>query len=332
MLKGMQPEKPDLTHNFGETMHILKMEDEQLDDVVKVDRIAFERYEPRIKENFRALKLSDPDGCFVVLDKDEVVGYSYSKVLGREGYLGPLVLLPSYQNEGYGKVLVSKNLEYLESHCDTIGLEVLPEHGGNIGLYSKIGFISGFPSLLFELPGRFELSRHRDLPNHFKSHHQTALQEDLFQFKLLSGVPEIHQEKIIQEIDSWIRNSFNGVSYSEDLKTTLDLKGLVLVAFHKKEPVGFLAYSKTLLPYLWGTVKLHEAQNEIMMGMLINFIHLNEDERVIVQVNSRYADLVDLLISLNFKVFRSVNRMLWRGYEGNYLKISNEMVMRGWRG
>jgi GNAT superfamily N-acetyltransferase len=306
------------------------MEDEHLNDVVKVDQIAFERYEPRTKENFRALKLSDPDGCFVVLDKEEVVGYSYSKVLGNEGYLGPLGLLPPYQNEGYGKVLVSKNLEYLKSHCSTIGLEVLPEYGGNIGLYSKIGFISGFPSLLFELPE--QLPHNWDLPHHFESEHQTALQEDPFEFKLLSGVPEVRQEKIIREIDSWTRNSFNGLNYQKDLKTTLDLKGVVLVAFDEKEPVGFLAYSKTLLPYLWGVVKVHEAQKEIMVGLLTKFIYLNEDERVIVQVNSRYADLVDLLITLNFKVFRSVNRMLLRGYGGNYLKISSKMVMRGWRG
>jgi len=96
--------------------------------------------------------------------------------------------------------------------------------------------------------------------------------------------------------------------------------------------MGFLAYKKTLLPYLWGITKPVKAQKEIVKELIAVFIQLNPACDVIVQVNSRYTNLIDLLFEMNFKVYRSVNRMLLKGYEGNHFIKSNKMVFRAWRG
>ena len=48
--------------------------------------------------------MSDPEGCFVLKDESKIVGFNYSKTMGNEGYLGPLGILPSYQNKGLGKL------------------------------------------------------------------------------------------------------------------------------------------------------------------------------------------------------------------------------------
>jgi len=286
---------------------------DHINELVEVDQIAFKREEPRSQENLGALRLSDPEGCFVLLDGKSVVGYSYCNTMGSEGYLGPVGLIPEVQDSGYGKNLITRSLDYLKLHCNVIGLEVYPELGDNLGFYYKIGFISGFPSILFKFPDELSVQRK-------------------FQIASLSEVSERNQTEILQKIDSWTRNSFNGVSYHADLRETLDLKGLVLAAFNEDEPLGFLAYSKTLLPYLWGITKPVKAQKDVVRELMAVFMQLNPAHDVIVQVNSRYTGLISLLFEMNFKVHRSVNRMLLREYGGNHFNKSNKMVFRAWRG
>jgi ribosomal protein S18 acetylase RimI-like enzyme len=132
------------------------MEEEHLDEIIRIDEATFKRAEPRSIENLSALRFSDPDGCFVIIDANRIVGYNYSKTMGNEGYLGPLGIIPGYQNKGLGKALVLKSIEYLVKNCSVIGLEVLPENGNVIGLYQRRGFISGFPSFLFQIPDEFK--------------------------------------------------------------------------------------------------------------------------------------------------------------------------------
>jgi GNAT superfamily N-acetyltransferase len=297
------------------------MEEKHLKDLIRVDHQSFNRHEPRSIENLHALRLSDPEGCFVALDEDEIVGYSYSKVLGSDGYLGPVGLLPEYRKSGYGKLLILKSLQYLKSRCNVIGLEVLPESGGNIGLYHRMGFVSGPPSLLFEFPERID-----------SIEKGKCSLGDVFQILTFSELPKAEQDKTINKIDAWTRNCFNGLSFKKDLEITRSLNGMILVSFKGSEPAGFLAYSKTFLPYLWGAVRVHEAQNDIMMDILTYFSRLSDNKSVIAQVNSRNVDLVDLLFRMNFKIHRSINRMFLRGYEGNYLEKSRKMLIRGWRG
>jgi hypothetical protein len=51
---------------------------------------------------------------------------------------------------------------------------------------------------------------------------------------------------------------------------------------------------------------------------------------ILVGLNARYNDLLDLLIGEGCKVIKSVNRMLLEGYEGKYLENSPDFVMRVW--
>lgn len=109
-------------------MQIKRMEEEHLDKIIRIDEATFKRAEPLSIENLSALRFSDPDGCFVIIDANRIVGYNYSKTMGNEGYLGPLGIIPVYQNKGLGKALVLKSIEYLVKNCSVIGLEVLPEN------------------------------------------------------------------------------------------------------------------------------------------------------------------------------------------------------------
>jgi GNAT superfamily N-acetyltransferase len=297
------------------------MEEEHLDEIIRIDEATFKRTEPRSIENLHALRISDPDGCFVIKDANRIVGYTYSKTIGNEGYLGPLGIIPEYQNKGLGKALILKSMKHLVKTCNVIGLEVLPENGNVIGLYQRMGFISGFPSYLFQIPEGFKLKK-----------------SNLNDFPIKNACEMISKEydNVLDGIENWTRSSYNGVSFRKDLVATRKLDGKVLVAFTGEDPTGFLAYSKTLLPTLWGAVdssiKNIKAQKEVMEQLLINFNDLNGFEDVVLQMNSRHNQLVDLTIEMGFKLYRSVNRMYLKGFEGDHLKKSDKLIMRPWRG
>lgn len=85
-------------------MQIKRMTAGHVKKLVEVDQIAFRREEARSQENLDALRLSDPEGCFVLLDGNSVVGYSYCKTMGSEGYLGQLVCFLNFKTVAMEKI------------------------------------------------------------------------------------------------------------------------------------------------------------------------------------------------------------------------------------
>jgi GNAT superfamily N-acetyltransferase len=297
------------------------MEEEDLEEIIKIDETTFERPEPRSIKNLSALRMSDPEGCFVLKDESKIVGYNYSKTMGNKGYLGPLGIIQSYQKKGLGKALITKSIDYLIKNCSVIGLEVLPENGNVIGFYQRMGFTSGFPSYLFQISEEFKLKKINSSKLHITNAHKLASSK---------------YETILNGIDKWTNNSYNGLSFRNDLDDTLRLNGDILVAFHEDKPAGFLAYSQNLIPTLWGAVDSdindYKLQKEIIELLILHFNDLNGFEDVIVQINSRYNALVDILFEMGFKLRRSINRMYYNGFEGDGFKKSNQLLMRPWRG
>ena len=297
------------------------MEEEDLEEIIRIDETTFKRPEPRLIKNLSALRMSDPEGCFVLMDESKIIGYNYSKTMGNEGYLGPLGIIQSYQNKGLGKALISKSTDYLIKNCNVIGLEVLPENGNVIGLYQRMGFTSGFPSYLFQISDGSKLKKINSNDLCITNASKLALSK---------------YYKILESIDKWTNSSYNGLSFRNDLDVTFELGGDILVAFNREQPAGFLAYSQNLIPTLWGAVdsniKDYKLQKKIMESLLLYFNELNGFEDVIIQINSRYNVLVDILFEMGFKLKRSINRMYYSGFEGDGLKKSNQLLMRPWRG
>jgi GNAT superfamily N-acetyltransferase len=297
------------------------MEVEDLEEIIRIDETTFKRPEPRSIENLSALRMSDPEGCFVLCDGNKIVGYNYSKTMGSEGYLGPLGIILSYQNRGLGKALISKSVDYLVKNCNVIGLEVFPENGNVIGLYQRMRFTPGFPSYLYQISEEFKLKKINS--------------NDLY----VTNVSEVSQSEygtILDAIDKWTNNSYNGLSFRNDLDATFELDGDILVVFQGDKPAGFVAYSQNLIPTLWGAVdssiKDCKLQKETIESLILQFGELNGFDDVIIQVNSRYKVLVDILFEMGFRLRRSVNRMYYKGFEGDGFKQSNQLLMRPWRG
>jgi ribosomal protein S18 acetylase RimI-like enzyme len=137
-------------------MKIIKMTEKHIEDVIGVLSEAFNAwaYKRRGIARFRKRKVEsiipylkqDPDGCFVAIEKKKVIGAIFSHVWGKLGWIGTFGVDPDFQEQGIGKELMLKAIEYLdkERNVTTLGLETMSDSNSNIGLYSKLGFRPAF--------------------------------------------------------------------------------------------------------------------------------------------------------------------------------------------
>jgi len=112
--------------------------------------------EPLSERTVDALRYAvslDPDGNLVaVADDGAMVGFILARTWGRVGWFGTFGVPTQFQGLGIGTALVEAAVGYLDRKCDIIGLETMPESGANIGLYTKLGFVSTYPTNIMELP------------------------------------------------------------------------------------------------------------------------------------------------------------------------------------
>lgn len=106
--------------------------------------------------------------------------------------------------------------------------------------------------------------------------------------------------------------------------------GDIIIISQDNEPLGFFAHYPVVFLHLWGVIKADNHQKEILMASLNFYRENNPQSEFLISVNSRYNDLVDLLIEEGCKVIKSVNRMLLDGFEGEYNEKSPDFVMRAW--
>lgn len=83
-----------------------------------------------------AMVWRDPEGG--------IAAFNIAHLSGAEGWMGPLAVRPGLQDRGVGTAIVSAGLRWLQAHgARTIGLETMPRTVGNIGFYSRLGFLPG---------------------------------------------------------------------------------------------------------------------------------------------------------------------------------------------
>ena len=206
-----------------------------------------------------------------------------------------------------------------------VGLEVRPESGNNLGLYHKLGFHSNYPSLILKVPDKLPCPERKAKMGGGVNQDVDNLKVELFQPAL-----DDRKEIVLGEIDNWARQELGGVSYLKDLNLISGGGGDILVALYNNEPVGFLTFYHSVFLHLWGAVKPHPRQDQILKEMLFLFRENHGPGEVLLEVNTRYHSLVDFLIKEDFRIEKSVVRMLLEGFEGEHLKKSQNMVMRAW--
>jgi len=125
--------------------------------VSRLDTLAFNSYyqktgrellsQQRTRANLTASLAIFPEGCFVAQDV-EPVGFIFSRVIGKLGWIGTFGLDPNYHGRGLGQQLIKRAVASLEqAGCATIGLETMPDSPYNVGLYTHLGFMPVYPTL-----------------------------------------------------------------------------------------------------------------------------------------------------------------------------------------
>jgi ribosomal protein S18 acetylase RimI-like enzyme len=139
---------------------IRTMREQDADTVRQVDAVAFGAWLKQVRgeaapmyrrtqTNVLACREKDPNGCFVVEEGDQIIGFIFSRTWGGVGWLGTFAVLPRYQGLGIGKRLIAASLEYLrQDPSRVIGLETMSESPYNLGLYLRLGFQARLPTFL----------------------------------------------------------------------------------------------------------------------------------------------------------------------------------------
>jgi GNAT superfamily N-acetyltransferase len=82
----------------------------------------------------------EPEGCFMLLDGRERIGFATNVSFGKIGWFGNLVVEKNRRNRGAGSALVNHSLEYLKrTGAGTVGLYAYEER---IPFYDRLGFRS----------------------------------------------------------------------------------------------------------------------------------------------------------------------------------------------
>lgn len=119
-----------------------------LSQVAEVDALAFNTTR-RTGRHLQACLDLNPPGCFVATASDNhVVGYVFTRIWGKLGWIGVLGVDPNWQGGGFAKALVNTAIQSLRnSGCQIIGLSTAAENPNNVGLYVRLGFLPNYPTL-----------------------------------------------------------------------------------------------------------------------------------------------------------------------------------------
>jgi len=94
--------------------------------------------------DWRRLLALDPEGCFVAMDEDQVIGTATTISFGTDlAWIGMVLVDPTRRNQGIGRLLLNQCLDHLQTKgVRCIKLDATP--AGQI-LYEKLGFQVEWP-------------------------------------------------------------------------------------------------------------------------------------------------------------------------------------------
>jgi len=308
---------------MGMSIVIRKMRVDDIKDVKRVDLITWQtlveknypqvkKMHPRTDKNILSYMRADPDGSIVAVDESAgIVGTSFSHVWGKTGWVGPVSVLPSYQNRGLGKELLKGSLKYLdESGCADIGLETMPENVANLGLYLRVGLK---PSGLILIMGR--LLGENDYPEEPSGDvlvslfsESTAKQQMIAQMKRVSSNLQVGLD-YTSEVSLTEENEFG-----DTLVATAGDRVIGFAIVHtvpKRERMSMTAVRAICVDPKDGDRALEPLLDSAeLMGYDAN------SPEISVPVPAKCARAADLLLSRGYSVVETFERMMWLGEPG----------------
>ncbi len=302
---------------------IRKMMVEDMEDIKRIDSISWEelirriypeipRITPRTEAGILAYLHSDPDGAVVAVDEHAgVVGSSFSHVLGRTGWVGPLTVLPSYQGIGVGRELLKHSLRYLEDRgCSDIGLETMPDHAANIGLYLKVGL----------RPEGLVIVMGKSLEGHEPS---TPPKGVTFDRLSRNGPTERHMLSSVKDISNSLST---GLDYTVEVETTRKFSfGDTLFAKVDGKYCGFCTvHTVTRREEMRGSAIRCAGVRQGLGGAVLEAMLASAEDlaaeagtpEILVPIPGNRRHAIDAALSRGYKVVQTLERMMWMGSSG----------------
>ncbi len=252
-----------------------------------------------------------PGGCFVMENKQSLLGYTFAHLWGQVGWIGPLSIVPAQQGKHLGNEIVLAALKALQQvGAQVIGLETAPRNYRNIGFYSKLGFRPG--KLTLDMTKRVPPVAGGVLP---------AKYETCF----LSQAESAQRNALLEEVEALTRRIDPCLSLRSEIELTLRFNyGDALCLREGNRMIACaLAHSETYSEdenarYLKVIALLIEPKRAELPGQVIqllcNWAGQKHLDTVSVRTPTRYARAYHALLGLGFRVFHAELRMTLKGY------------------
>jgi ribosomal protein S18 acetylase RimI-like enzyme len=292
--------------------------------------------EPLSERTVEALRYAislDPEGNLVAMGDDgAMVGFILARTWGRVGWFGTFGVPTQLQGLGIGSALVTGAVEYLESKCDIIGLETMPESGSNIGLYSKLGFAVTYPTNIIELPLIREADRFSD-----------SRIEEAVVWSELGGSG---RRRVLKEMRGITDSILPGLDYSSEVEAIqehgfgrtllsrgrdggLDGFAILRSTSIRRENVSGRAYLHALA--IRPGADTPAVLDDLMRQVWASCASLGL-ARVAAGLSGRYADALPLLLDRGFRVMRAGIRMVRVPVSDDVFARSDAVHLSRWAG
>lgn len=233
------------------------------------------------KEALRRYLAIQPDGAFVVKQRDTIIGFGAAIDYGPFAYIGLMSVHPAMQKRGVGRLLLEHLLAWLDARgCVTVLLDASP---AGAPLYEHYGFQEDDQTVVLQQTRRVLIPRH-----------------------LPEGVSFLSEEDFQAVV------TFDTACFGAERKTVLasywadDPQRSLLIRNASGQITGYLiAQCSTLGPWVADTVK--DAEQLLVYGLTLPFEGLPS-----VFVSAQNGDALRLLADYGFRQQRTLSHM-WRG-------------------
>lgn len=286
------------------------MKEDDWEEVARLDTQAFNSYfqrtgrETRIHHRTQANLIASfalhPKGCFVA-QEDKLVGYIFSRIWGRLGWIGTFGVDPDYHNQGIGKKLLIQAIESLkDAGCATIGLETMPDSSYNVGLYTKLGFNPSYPTLYLSKPPSPGVS----IPS-------------------ISLFSKVNEEKAITSVTSLSQAANHRVDYSVEAMNAKEYGWGDTLLFGWPQPYGFAIVRTSSI--LQGSSQSNceiicaaiepNSRNQLgeVLDSLQSFAYKNAANQITLPINAIDNKILQETITNGFQIKGIMLRMIYRG-------------------
>ena len=247
------------------------------------------------------------------------------------GWFGTFGVPTQFQGLGIGRALVSCTVEHLRSRASTVGLETMPESGGNIGLYARSGFDVTFPTVILESvldPGS-----------------SGADEGDGEHVAAWSSLDEDARRRVAEQMREIGDGILPGLDYTPEVEaierhefgeTLLCFDGADLAGFAVLRTAPFRKVERHARGYVHALALRPGCDRAAVMFSLLNRARSRCLEaglaRLVSGVSTRYPDALGLFYSNGFRSQRAAIRMVDRSSRPDIFERSSEVNSSRWVG